>query len=553
MSLPAPLGDVIPERTIEVARAAFPKGHPSMRMRDALGPISTNRPFAPPFSHTGRPAEAPAQLALSTSMPCAEGLADVPAADAVRARIDWTDARALALTDPGFDASVLCEFRQRLITGQAELLRFETVLTRFREQGLLNAKGRQRPDSTQVLAAIQTRKRLEGLGATRRQALKVLATVAPDRLQSWVPAVWFARYRQRSADARVPPEKPARDTLATPMGMDGRRLRWALDAPAAPAWLREVPAVQTRRQVWLQQCYARPDAQPGRWRHADDRPPAPRRLSSADDPEARDGTQRETAWTGDKGHRPDTCDDETPNLMTDGLTTRATTPDVAVLPPMQDNLATRQVTPREPFVDGGSVSADPRLTRRTAQGIALLGPVPGAQRWQGQAANGFAVAQCVSDWDAQHATCPPGQRSVVWRERPDRHGHPTVRIAFSPPGWAACASRADCTRAATAPRALRIRARDHDTALQAARARQQPDAFKKAYARRAGVEGTIAPGTRTGDLRRSRDIGFVQTPRRQVLLAAAINGTRVAAWFMARPRARTRPSAFAALAAAAAR
>src|SRR5919109_5291569 len=105
MSLHAPPHDVIPEQTIQVARAAFPKGNPYMRMRDALGPIYTNSTFAALFSPTGRPAEAPAQLALITIMQFAEGLSDAQAADAVRARIDWK--YALELTDPGFDASVL--------------------------------------------------------------------------------------------------------------------------------------------------------------------------------------------------------------------------------------------------------------------------------------------------------------------------------------------------------------------------------------------------------------------------------------------------------------
>ena len=247
-----------------------------MRRRDTLGPISTHPPFATLFSHPGRPAEAPAQLALITVMPCAEGLSDAQAAAAVRARMDWQYALALALTDPGCDASVLSECRQRLITGQAALLRCETRLTRFREQGVLKAQGRQRPDSTQVLAALQTLNRRAGLGATLRHALTVLATMAPDWLQSWGPAGWFARYRQRFAASRLPPEKPARDTLATQSGMDGRPLLWAIYASATPTWLRDVPAMQTRRQVWLQQVSARPDDQPGRWCHADDLPPAPR-------------------------------------------------------------------------------------------------------------------------------------------------------------------------------------------------------------------------------------------------------------------------------------
>src|ERR671927_668544 len=137
MSLRAPLAYIIPEQTIQVARAAFPKGNPYMRMRDTLGPIYTNPEFAHLFPNTVQPAYAPAQLALVTVMQFAEGLSDSQAADAVRSRIDWKCALALPLTDPGFDASVLSEFRTRLIQGKAELLLFETMLTLFREQGLL--------------------------------------------------------------------------------------------------------------------------------------------------------------------------------------------------------------------------------------------------------------------------------------------------------------------------------------------------------------------------------------------------------------------------------
>jgi transposase len=466
--------------------------------------------------------------------------------------MDWKYALAPDWTDPGFDASVLSEFRQRLSTGHAELLLFETMLTLLREQGLLKAKGRQRTDSTHGLAAIQTRNRLECVGETLRHALNVLATAAPDWLQSWGPTVWFDRYRQRSAEYRLPPDRPARYALAEPIGTDGRPLLWAIDDPATPAWLRELPAIQTLRRVWLQQFYATPAGQPVRWRSADDLPPAPLLISSPYDPAARYGKQRETAWTGYKVHFTETCDDGTPNLITEVTTTPATTSDFAMLPAMQANLATRQLTPGEQIVDSGYVPSDHLLTSRAEHGIDLIGPVADDQSGQGRAANGFAAAQFVIDWDAKHAICPQGQRSVVWMERPDRHGHATVRIAFRKPVCAAYASRADCTRAATAPRALRIRARDHYTALQAPRARQQTALFKQVYARRAGIEGTIAQGTRLGDLRRSRYLGLVTTRLMHLLVAPALNCMRVAAWLVEIPRAQTRPSAFAVLAAAAA-
>src|ERR687898_309609 len=92
-----------------------------------LGDIYTNPQFAPLFSHTGRPAEAPAQLALITIMQFAEGLSDVQAADAVRARIDWKYALALDLTDPGFDSSILSEFRARLVAKQGDAVLFDGI------------------------------------------------------------------------------------------------------------------------------------------------------------------------------------------------------------------------------------------------------------------------------------------------------------------------------------------------------------------------------------------------------------------------------------------
>ena len=224
--------------------------------------------------------------------------------------------------------------------------------------------------------------------------------------------------------------------------------------------------------MWLQQFYATLNGQPVRWRSAADLPPAPLLISSPYDPEARYGKKRETEWTGYKVHVTETCDDETPNLITDVTTTPATTSNFAVLPTIQAHLATRQLTPGEQLVDLGYVTSDHLLTSRTEHGIDLMGPVAADQSWQGQAKNGFAADHFGIDWDAKYAICPQGQRSVVWMERPDRHGHATVRIAFSKPVCAVCASRAECTRAATAPRALRIREHDHYTVLQAARARQ---------------------------------------------------------------------------------
>lgn len=548
MSLRAPLAYVIPDQTADVAHAAFPKGNPYMRMRDELGPIYTNPEFAALFPKTGQPAYAPAHLALVTIMQCAEGLSDAQAADAVRARIDWKYALALPLTDSGFDSSVLCEFRQRLMHGQAERHVFDSMLTLFREQGLIKAKGRQRTDATHVLAAIQTLNRLECVGETLRHALNTLATVAPPWLQAWVPSAWFDRYGRRFAEYRLPAGKPARYALAAEIGADGHQLLQMIDDPSAPSWLRMVEAIQTLRQVWVQQFHPPDSTGQVQWRCAEDLPPAPLLISSPYDREARWSKKRTTEWTGYTVHFTETCDDDAayPNLITDVQTTLATTPDHAVTGEIQERLAARDLIPDEHSVDAAYVIAD-HLVASQARSVDLVGPTQAEPGWQARAREGFAASNFVIDWDAEVATCPEGKRSVVWRPTTTANQQAMVNIRFAHTDCKDCPVRSKCV-ASNRPRALTIRAHDAYVALQAARQRQTTDAFKATYAKRAGIEGTIAQGTRRSDLRRSRYVGLAKTRLVNVLIAAALNFIRVAAWLAERPRARTRRSAFAALA-----
>jgi transposase len=177
----------VPEETRRIAPAAFPRGTIYRRRRDELGALYDDQLFAPLFPTRGQPAAAPWRLALTTVMQFAEGLSDRQAAEAVRSRIDWKYTLSLELIDPGFDHTVLSEFRTRLVAGHAEQLLLDTLLARVRERGLLKPRGRQRTDSTHVLAAIRVLNRLQRVGETLRYALNSLAVVAPDWLRAQVP------------------------------------------------------------------------------------------------------------------------------------------------------------------------------------------------------------------------------------------------------------------------------------------------------------------------------------------------------------------------------
>ena len=286
----------VPPETARVARAAYPKGNIYMKMRDVLGSIYTDEDFQDLFPKDGQPAEAPWRLALITVMQFVENLPDRQAADAVRGRIDWRYLLGLDLTDAGFDASVLSEFRARLIDQHAEQLLLEKMLTLFQQKGWLKARGRQRTDSTHVLAKIRALNRVLCVWETMCAALNSLAVAAPDWLRAHSHPAWVERYGPRSEDSRLPVGEGGRQVLAEEIGQQGRELLDALFNPAAPEWLRQMPAIEILRQVWVQN-YQRIDAAVV-WRSSEYLPPAARYIGSPYDEEAHYSKKRSTQWVG---------------------------------------------------------------------------------------------------------------------------------------------------------------------------------------------------------------------------------------------------------------
>src|SRR5687768_5545157 len=352
---PSPIVPV-PEETARVARAAFRKGTLLMRVRDDIGVLYEDAMFASLYDARGQTAIAPWRLALITLFQFLENLSDRQAAEAVRSRIDWKFALSLELTDPGFDFSVLCEFRARLLAGGQEQSLLDAMLERLRERGLIKTRGQQRTDSTHVLAAVRTLNRLEFVGETLRAALNAVALSAPTWLTEHGRAEWAERYGPRVEQYRLPKSLSARQTLAEAIGADGHELLAALFADRAHFWLCRLPAVEVLQIVWIQQFYH--DQGRVRWREPADQPPVSDRLHSPYDPDARYAKKRDTGWIGYKVHLTETCDADRPHLITDVQTTAAGLADVAMTATVQAALAERDLLPRTHVVDSGYVDAD---------------------------------------------------------------------------------------------------------------------------------------------------------------------------------------------------
>jgi transposase len=544
----------IPEDTARVARAAFPKGNLYMKMRDELGTIYQDQQFAPLFSTRGQSAEAPWRVALVCVFQFIEGLSDRQAADAVRSRIDWKYALGLELTDPGFDFSVLSEFRARLINGGLEESLLDTMLTQFKERGWLKERGSQRTDSTHVLAAVRVLNRLETVGETMRAALNSLAVAAPDWLREHVEPEWFERYGPQVEEYQLPKGQEARYTYAATIGADGSQLLNAVYSSEAPAWLREIPAVQVLRRVWVQQ-YMVTEGQI-QLRSAQDLPPAGMRIDSPYDPQASYGNKRSATWTGYKVHVTETCDrdpDEV-HLITNVETTQAHVADADVAVPTHEALQNKKLLPGEHLLDAGYVDADLLVSSRREYGIEVVGPVRPDVSWQAKAAKaskageGYDVSAFTVDWDAKRVTCPNGRTNSSWTPHLDTWGNSVISVRFRRADCLQCPVRTLCTRSATAPRHMTFRTKDDHQAIQAIRQQQTTPEWQARYLQRAGVEGTLSQGVRAYELRETRYIGLAKTHLQHILTAAGINIVRIVAWLSGIPRAKTRVSHFAALA-----
>lgn len=516
----------IPEETRRLVQRLCPKGTLATQLRDALGSIYSDEQFAHLFPKRGRAAEAPWRLALVTVLQAIEGLTDRQAAECVRTRIDWLYALGLPLDDPGFDYTILTDFRQRLLAAQAQELILDPILQLCRQRGWLKAGGKQRTDATAVLARVRALSSLESVGEGMRAALNALAEQDPDWLSAHLNPQWFESYVHRFELARFPKAETERRRLREQVGQDVAQLLAALDQPQTPQALRELAEVALVRQLFAQHYEQR--GQQVHWR---DGPAVSNedRIVSPYDPEARASRKRDTVWLGYKVHLTETCDQDPgcPHLITQVETTPATWQDSELLAPIQEHLRAKELAPAEHYVDQAYPSG-PELVCQARLGTQIIGPVGQDTSWQAREQTGYAVGDFALDWHGQVATCPQGQQSVGWTHPPDRRQHPTVVIRFAAATCRACPVRTHCTRGHEG-RTLTLTPPEVHAALHERRAVQRSPAFVQQYALRAGIEGTIAQAVRTTRLRRTPYAGLHKTHLHHLAIAAGLNLRRIVA------------------------
>jgi len=530
-----------PDPQIAAAIAAkYPGKRPrplAVQVRDRLGQWLRDEDFAAAFGDRGRPGWSPSRLALITVLQRVEDLPDRQAAEAVRTRIDWQYLLGLPLDGPGFDHTVLAEFRGKVAEAGLEQVALDALLGKLAADGLVKAGGKQRTDSTHVVAAVAALGRLELAGESVRAALEALAAAHPDWLEQRVCVADFARrYGTPMTSWRPPASQARRDELAIAYAKDGYALLEAVYDSAAPGWLRELPAVDVLRRVLVQN-YTRTIEEGGREvirrrekePEGDGLPPGHARIASPYDTDARWAARRDSSsWLGYKLHITETCDDPPPctcrpagtgaregehgktcahlvfpNLITNVATTGATVTDNQMTGPAQDALAARNLAPGRHYADSGYASAALVVSALARWGIALIAPLLAGTSAQARAGTGYARADFTAGYDTKTVTCPQGKTSASWTACTQR-GHTAAVATFSPGDCGPCPARPQCTTSSRNRRQITILPRDLAQAQAAARAAEKTIPFWADYARRAGVEGAMHQATRHGARRPRR-------------------------------------------------
>lgn len=294
-------------------------------------------------------------------------------------------------------------------------------------------------------------------------------------------------------------------------GRDGFALLEVVHAPDAPAWLRELPAVQVLRTMWVQN-YHRTVTEAGaevkRW-GSKDLPPGRLRLTSPYDTDARYGLKQGSWWSGYKIHISESCDDADsqdpaadgqtlipgadgppPRLITGMATTDATVTDAEMTEPVRHMLAARDLLPAENFLDPGYASAELIVGIKKNFGVTLVTPVLMNSSPQGACRRRVRPHRVHHRLGKRQATCPRGDTSTWWSPATLR-GTKAIVIKFAKETCRPCPVRDQCTRSKTGGRTLSLQPREVQEVLDRACRQQGDEQWRAKYGTRAGIEGTI--------------------------------------------------------------
>ena len=483
--------------------AGIPEDHWSRGFFEHVYCAFDDADFAELYEDGGRYPVSPSLLSGLTLLQYMFGASDRVAVENTIMRRDWRIALGITRDYAGFDPSVLCRFRQRLVAHGREREILDRVLGKLGELGLLAGRRKLRVDATHVVADVTRLSRAEVI----REAMRVVVCAAYKRYpelrdradfrclyETYGEEVWVGGGSGRQVS----------DEELAELGRDAVLLL-SLVGP------REVKGGAILAQVLeenfeVEGAEEHPPPRDGEQRPRD-------RIATPHDPDARYGKKRNYKWLGDKAHFVETADRDRINFLIDVMVTDPRIADSTVLLKLawRSRLAVREA---ETLLADTGYAAAANSRQAAEMGLDLIAPPRFSNR-----SGKIPLSEFGLDFERRVATCPEGRESLWWRER-DRD----LQIRFDMKVCAACPRRAECTDS-TRGRTL-APSREYQQLLRD-RARAETADWRALYRQRAGIEATISELVHRCGLRRSRYRGAPFRALHVFLSAAALNVRRM--------------------------
>lgn len=454
-----------------------------------------------------------------------EGLSDRAAAGQVAVNIGWKFVLALPIDHPGWDPTILCTERDRLLKADV-LAILDMQISLFKEQGLVDTL-KQRLDATPIEACVKSLNRTELIYETVRNAIEGLAQQAPQWLVSIAKPDWRKRYYlDRPFNYRLPKKETERQKLAEMSGEDGFHIISSIESQSSEELrnsLLDLDEIRVLKQVLEDQFHPPNDSGKPKLRDNKELKPSGERIVSPHETDARRACKGDDTWDGYKLHTTETCVKGAPNFIIDARIEPATKNDSLTLPDIVERLHLREWLPKKLFVDSGYVNA-PFFTKAQVElGLEIVSPLLNGHSWQSQAQKGFDSANFEVNFSTKQATCPTGIVSSQWKVKSEGH----IQIHFPKAACTACPSKLDCTKSQR--RILRVQPEPVYQHQRLMRFKQETLEFKREYSTRAGAEAMQSEVIRIAG-RRSTLRGRAKTTLKYVLACIGINFGRYFRW-----------------------
>lgn len=545
----------IPEETLKIGQEILEPENIMRKIGEQYYEIVKDEDFISMYPRIGQPALSPARLALVSILQAQEHLSDRMAVRMVATRIDWKYALHLPLSYKGFDASVLSEFRERLISNKAERLVFDKVLEKMKTEGMLKGRAVQRTDSLMILSAVKKLNRLELVMETMRLALEEIAIQDMGWFEKNIPKGWIETYAERAQSERIIKERGVKaesetQKLLIETGHNGFRLVQIIEQSNIA--LKQLPKVILLEKVWSQQYQIRPDSSliteptepPNNnsrknqveveektielsTSESREKAKIKEMIESPHDEEVRYTQKRGKEYRGYKLQLTEIASEEEVAIITDIEIVKASEYDGESLPNIHQRLKDREILPETHLVDTGYVSAD-AIVESQEREVELLGPIAANTTLTARENQGYSVENFSIDFENKKAICPNGQMQRCFSETVNGNGRKVFQILWSKEVCQNCPFKDKCIQGKKLGRTIKI-SRNYKV-IQQRRIEQKSDDFHNRYRRRAGVEATFSHLVCCLFARQTPYQGKNKTQLHFLILAAGLNIKRAVNW-----------------------